>query len=190
MDRALSLLTAAVAVTAAYFLATERVIPALRGEPVAAAEGERLTESLVFNRLGASRDEEREIRVPGAGVPGARPYLLLVFSPACPACYTNLAAWREVMEAVGGSARVLAVALERDASTALAYVSDNLPGAVAVQPLEPRRFGDALGVRIVPFTALIDGEGAVRFMRQGSLDMTAVAAAKRALGALSGSSTR
>jgi len=181
----LSLLTAAVAVTAAYFLATERVIPALRGEPVALAEGEQLTESFEFRRLGASRDEEREIKVPGA-----RPYLLLVFSPACPACYTNLAAWREVMEAVGGSARVLAVALERDASTALAYVSGNLPGAVAVQSLEPRRFGDALGVKVVPFTALIDGDGAVRFMRQGSLDTTAVAAAKRALGALSGSSTR
>jgi hypothetical protein len=185
MDRALSLMTAAVAVTAMYFLTTERVIPALRGEPVAVAEGERLTESFELRRLGASRDEEREIRVPGA-----RPYLLLVFSPACPACYTNRAAWREVIDAVSGSVRVLAVALERDGSTARAYVRENLPGAVAVQPLEPRRFGDALGVRVVPFTAIIDSDGAVRFMRQGSLDPAAVAAAKRALGALSGSSTR
>ena len=55
LDLALSLVTVIVALVAAYLLATERVIPALRGEPVAVDAGEQLPVRLVFERLGAGR---------------------------------------------------------------------------------------------------------------------------------------
>ncbi len=185
VDRGLSLLTGVVAVTAVYFMATERVIPALRGEPVLLQQGDSLAESLELRALGASQGEE------GAGVsrvPSAQASLLLVFASTCPACYANLPAWRELVNTASESVSVLAVALERDSAAAISYASDNLPGAVTVIPRDPQRFVDVLGLSLVPYTILVDVDGRVAFLRSGRLDSASVVAATRALGALSGSS--
>lgn len=184
LNRVLNLVTAVVAVMALYFLATERVIPAVRGEPVRVAEGAKLPGSFQFELLGEAgrTGEATKIRVPGS-----RPVLLLVFSSTCPACYANLPAWREVIENADGVPEVIAVGLEPDRLAALAYARRHLPAAVAVAPEDSRRFVGTLGVDVVPFTALVDTGGIVQFLQQGSLDSTAVSSLLRALGALTGS---
>jgi thiol-disulfide isomerase/thioredoxin len=181
MDRVLSLVTALVVVTVTYFLVTERVVPALRGEPVRVREGERLVEVIDFEPLssGGGTLGLEEIRVPNA-----KPTLLLVFNSACQACYRTLPAWQDLVAVVGDAASVLAVALDPDERAAGAYASQNLDAATAVVPEDPRRFASILGVDIVPSTALLDGDGVLRFMRQGSLDSLAVSSLMRALGAL------
>jgi hypothetical protein len=182
----LSLLTGVVAVAALYFLAVDRVMPALRGVPKALRQGETLAADLEFRTLGASQDGEGEgLR----RVPSERPSLLLVFSSTCPACYANLAAWQEVVGAAGEAATVLAVTVERDSLAALAYARDHLPGARTVVPTDPRRFAEVLGVSVVPYTVLVAADGRVEFVRSGRLDSASVISAKRALGALSSSST-
>ena len=90
-DRMLSVVTAGVVATAFYFLATERVIPALRGDPVRVVEGWRLPGGLEFELLDGSQSSGTVV------VPGAKPALLLAYSSTCPACYENLPAWREVI---------------------------------------------------------------------------------------------
>jgi hypothetical protein len=174
-----------VAVTAVYILATERVIPALRGEPVLLQQGDSLTESLEFRALGASQDEA-VARV--SRVPSAQPSLLLAFASTCPACYANLPAWKKLVSSASESASVLAVALERDSLAALSYSRDNLPGAIAVIPRDPQRFVDVLGLSVVPFTILVYVDGRVAFLKRGRLESASVVAATRALGALPGSS--
>lgn len=181
MDRVLSVVTALVVVTVSYFLVTERVVPALRGEPVRVREGERLVEAIEFEPLGTERDA---LGAKGLRVPGAKPTLLLVFNSACQACYRTLPAWHDLVAAAGGAASVLAVALDPDEQAAGAYARQHLAVAVAVAPEDPRRFAGILGVDIVPSTALLDRDGVLRFMRQGSLDSLAVSSLIRALGAL------
>ena len=182
IDRVLSAATAAVVVMALYFLVIERVIPAVRGEPVRVVEGGSLPGGLEFQLLEGS----------GAGgtvkVPGEKPTLLLAFSSTCPACYANLPAWREVIEAAEDVSTVLAVGIEADRVAALQYARKHLPSALAVVPEDPHRFGGLLGVDIVPFTAVVDASGTLRFVQQGSLDSGSVDLLIRALGALSGSS--
>jgi len=167
---------------ALYFLVTERVLPALRGEPVRVTEGGKLPGSLELQLL-----EETG----GSGtvaLPGAKPALLLVYSSTCPACYANLPAWRKLVEAAPDRATVFAVGVEADRTAALQYARTHLPTTIAVVPEDPHRFGGILGVDIVPFTALVDATGTLRFVRQGSLDSGSVESLIRALGALSGSS--
>lgn len=185
LERTLNISTAAIVAVAAYFLVSERVIPALRGDAAPAVQGEELEGSLEFQPLG-----EGSV---GAGVgpiaiPGPRPALLLVFSTTCPACYANLPAWRQIVTAAADRASVLAVTLESDRAAVRAYVGEKLPGAIAVRPTEPQRFVDGLGVSVVPFTVLVDAGGTVGYMRRGVLDSLGVATAIRALGVLSDSS--
>lgn len=186
LDRALSLVTVLVAVAALYLLTTERLLPALRGAPVRLGVGGQLAAALEFRTLakgyvgtGASRD---------ITVPGERPTLLFVFNSTCAACYVNLSAWQEVMEAAGGRATVLAVALERERSAAHGYARRHLPAAMAVVPKDPGEFAGRLGVEIVPFTALVGRDGVLEFVRPGSLDSLAVRSLLRALEALAASS--
>lgn len=181
MDRVLSAVTALVVVTVSYFLVTERVVPALRGEPVRVREGERLAEALQFEPLGSAGGA---LGLEGIRVPSARPALLLVFNSTCQACYSTLPAWHDLIAAAGDAASVFAVALDPDERAAGAYASQNLAAARAVVPEDPRRFAGILGVDIVPSTALLDRDGVLRFMRQGSLDSLAVSSLIRALGAL------
>jgi hypothetical protein len=178
MDRVLSAVTALVVVTVSYFLVTERVVPALRGEPVRVREGETLAEPIEFEPLG------RSLGLKGIRVPSARPTLLLVFNSACQACYRTLPAWHDLIAAAGNAASVFAVALDPDERAAGAYASQNLAAARAVVPKDPRRFAGILGVDIVPSTALLDRDGVLHFMRRGSLDSLAVSSLIRALGAL------
>jgi hypothetical protein len=181
LDRLLNLVAAVAAGLAVYFLATERVIPALRGEPARAVPGEALPAKLALEPLGAASG--RKIVVP-AGAPA----LLLVFNSSCPACYANLPAWREALAAATGDVRVLAVGLQSDRRAARAYVRHELPGAEPVMPGDARFFVGTLGVEYVPFTVLVDGDGVVRFLRQGRLDPAATTALRGALEALAGSS--
>ncbi len=183
LDRALSLVTAVVVLAAAYFLGTERVIPALRGEPVRVAEKEKVAGELGFRRLAEGRLGSEGLRVPGE-----RPVLLLVFSSSCPACYANLPAWHAVIEVAQGVASVFAVAVERNQPAALAYARQHLSEAVLVAPEDVREFAGVLGVDMVPFTALVGSDGVVEFVRAGRLDSTAVGSAIRALGVLGGPS--
>ena len=157
MDRVLSVATAGVVVMALYFIVTERVIPALRGEPVRVLEGGQLPGGLEFETLDGSGT---------VAVAVGKPALLLVYSSTCPACYANLPAWHEVIEASGKTATILAVAVEADRVAALEYAEAHLSMA----------------------TAVIDAEGILRFVRQGSLDRESIEFLIRALGALAGSS--
>jgi hypothetical protein len=186
LDRALSLVTVILGVVAAYLVATERVIPVLRGVPVAVDVGGRLAGRLEFERLAAapgSRGGDR-IRVPGRGA-----VLLLVYSSTCPACYANLAAWDRAVRAAEGVASVLSVALEEDLAAARAYARRHLPSTVAVIPRDARRLTGALGIGIVPSTILVGGDGTVSFLRQGSLDRAALDSLVGALEALQGPSS-
>ncbi len=185
MDRTLSLVTGAALLAALYLILAERVLPAVRGEPARVAEGERLPGELVFEPLDVPVAGTRS---PGTiRLPAERPVLLLVFSSTCPACYANLPAWGRVLDAADGTL-VLAVGLERQRLAAAAYARGNLPVARAVVPKQPRRFAGVLGVDIVPFTALVDARGVVRFAHRGRLDAKAVSRLIEALGAQSGSS--
>jgi hypothetical protein len=183
LDRSLSLFTATLVMAALYFLATERLIPALREEPVRVAVGEKLPGRLEFELLetaGVGRSSK-------IGVPARRPTLLLVFNSACPACYANLPAWGEVLGAASGAA-ALAVGLQPSRQAALAYAREHLTAAEPVAPEDPRGFVGTLGIEVVPFTALVDAGGIVRFVHHGRLDSTAVSTLVGALGALAGSS--
>ncbi len=186
LDRALSLVTVLLLVVAIFFVMTERVLPSFRGDPVPVVAGENLTEPLRFELLTVGNDPSggAEFRVPAR-----RPALLLVFSSRCPACYANLPAWRRTLERAGGKASVVAVGLERSQAAVAAYAAQNLPGAAAAVPSRPDRFTKTLGIRIVPYTALVDTAGTLLFSRQGSLDSLAVATLEQALGALTGRST-
>ncbi|MGD2217090.1 MAG: hypothetical protein PVJ64_10045 [Gemmatimonadales bacterium] len=183
LDRALSLVTVIIGVVAAYLVATERVIPALRGEPEAVDVGAKLAERLEFERLVAGPVSPGRGRI---GVPGQGAVLLLVYNSTCPACYANLAAWERAVSAAEGVASVLSVALESDLLAARAYARRHLPSAVAVTPRDARRVTGALGIGIVPSTALVGGDGTLLFLRQGSLDRVAVDSLVRALEALQG----
>lgn len=179
LDRVLSLVTVIVALVAAYLLATERVIPALRGEPVAVDAGERLPGRLEFERLAAGRGAR-------VWVPGERATLLLAFNSSCPACYANLPAWDRAIRAAEDVASVLSVALDRDRPAARAYARRHLPSTMAVVPRDARRLTGVLGIGIVPSTALVGGDGVLLFFRQGSLDRAAVDSLVSALEALQG----
>lgn len=183
LDRALSLLTVIVGLVAAYLVVTERVIPALRGEPVPVDAGEKLAGRLEFDLLAASPGGGKGGRI---GVPGEGAALLLVYNSTCPACYANLPAWDRVVRAAEGVASVLSVALDRDRAAARAYARRHLPSTVAVVPRDARRLTGALGIGIVPSTALVGRDGVVVFLRQGSLDRAGVDSLVSALEALKG----
>ncbi len=188
LDRALSLVTALLVVVAIYFVLAERIIPSLQGDPVPVSLGERLSEPLRFEALAPGKGPSRgaaELRLPAG-----RPALLLVFSSRCPACYANLPAWRRTLERTADSVLVVAVGLERSRSAVAAYAAQYLPGVVPAVPSRPGRFTETLGIQVVPFTALLDRAGTLRFTRQGSLDSLGVSTLVQALGALTGSSTR
>ncbi|UCC72839.1 MAG: hypothetical protein JSV86_21215 [Gemmatimonadota bacterium] len=186
VDRAVSLVTVLVGLVAAYVLVTERLIPALRGEPAPVDVGGRLPSALELERLAERRDgngSRERIRVPGE-----RATLLLLFNSTCPACYANLSAWGRVVASAEGVASVLAVAMEVDRGAARGYVRRYLPTTVAVVPKDARELAGVLGVGIVPATALVDPDGVLRYIRQGSLDASAVDSLLSALRALKGPS--
>ncbi len=187
LDRVLSVVTALVVVLVGYFVVTERVVPALRGEPVRVHEGERLPEVLEFEPLEDGKGPLGAARI---RLPAGRSTLMLVFNSTCQACYRTLPAWQQVVSAVGDETEVLAVALDDDRRAAGLYARHNLPMALAVTPEDPGRFVDMLGVGVVPFTALLDPDAELVFARQGSLDAPAVSSLLRALGALAGSKPR
>ncbi|UCC83021.1 MAG: hypothetical protein JSW46_19045 [Gemmatimonadota bacterium] len=185
LERALNLVTVILGLVAAYLVATERLIPALREEPTAVDVGERLVGRIEFDRLAVvpgSRGGDR-IRVPGQGA-----VLMLVYSSTCPACYANLAAWDRAVRAAESVASVLSVALEEDLPAARAYARRYLPSTVAVIPKDARRLTGAFGIGIVPSTILVGEDGTVSFMRQGSLDQIALDSLVSALEALRGPS--
>lgn len=184
LDRVLSVVTALVVVTVGYFVVTERVVPALRGEPVRVREGEKLPEVLEFAPLDNGSNSLGEARV---RLPDGQARLLLVFNSTCQACYRTLPAWQRAVRAVAGDLAVLAVGLDPDQRAAAAYARRSLPTALALTPDDPARFASILGVDVVPFTALLDPDGVVLFVRQGSLDALAADSLIRALGALAGS---
>ncbi|UCF18788.1 MAG: hypothetical protein JSU87_12715 [Gemmatimonadota bacterium] len=178
LDRAFTLMTAVMGLGALYLLTTERVIPALRGEPGRVGEGERLVERLELEPLERVRGGAEGV----VEVPGRQATVLMVFSSSCPACYTNVPAWRRVLEAGVGAAEMLAVGLQRDRLAAREYVRAHLRGVRGVVPTDPRRFAAILGIEVVPFTAVVGGDGVLRYARQGSLDSAAVHSLLRALG--------
>ena len=86
-DRALSLITAMAVAAAIYLLVTERLVPAVQGEPTRVGEGGKLPEPLEFEVLD---DDGQRSTAPKVRVPGRRAALLLVFSSTCPAfCATR-----------------------------------------------------------------------------------------------------
>ncbi len=185
LDRGLTLVTVLALVTAVYFLVKERLIPAVRSEPARVIEGEELAESFQFELLSRDGSASRAARIQ---VPGRRPALLLVFDSACPACYANLPAWRDLLAVSAGGVISLAIGLDRDPRDAWKYAHDHLPAATAVSIRNAREFATVMGVRVVPFTALVGADGVLHFARQGRLDATATETAIRALEALTGSS--
>lgn len=183
-DRLLSVITGLIVVTVAYFVMTERVIPALKGEPVRVWRGERLPEVLEFVSLDSGGDNRER---PGVRIPNRRATLMLVFNSTCQACYRTLPAWRRAVAAAADGVTVLAVGLDPDQRGAADYARHNLPAAAAVAPEDPVRFANMLGIDVVPFTALLDPDGVLLFARQGSLNTQAGDSLIRALGALVGS---
>ena len=184
-DRLLSVITGLIVVTVAYFVMTERVIPALKGETVRVWRGERLPEVLEFASLDRGGDNRERPRV---HIPNRRATLMLVFNSTCQACYRTLPAWRRaVAAAADDGVTVLAVGLDPDQRGAAEYARQNLPAAAVVAPEDPVRFTNMLGVDVVPFTALLDADGVLLFARQGSLNAQAGDSLIRALGALVGS---
>jgi len=184
LDRAFSAVTAFVVVSVGYFVVTERVVPALRGEPTRVHQGERLSEVFEFRPLDVDAGESSSSRL---RLPDGHAILLLVFNSTCQACYRTLEFWRRAVAAAGDKAVVLAVALDDDRRAAGDYAQRNLPTALAVAPEDPGRFASALGIGVVPYTALFDADAVLAFARQGSLDASAVDSLIRALGALAGS---
>ncbi|MGD8699831.1 MAG: thioredoxin family protein [Gemmatimonadales bacterium] len=184
LDRIFGGFTALVVVLVSYFVVTERVVPALRGEPARVYVGERLSESLDFWPLG---HESGTRDAAGIRLPVGRPTLVLVFNSTCQACYRALPAWQRVVAAATDEVSVLAVALDDNRRAAGVYAQRNLPTALAVVPKDPDRFVRVLGVGVVPFTAVLDRGAVLVFARQGSLDALASDSLMRALGALGGS---
>lgn len=183
-DRMMTAATAVTVGTVLYFLMTERILPAIRGESVPVQVGQRLERILELEQQVRDASE-------GFGIlrlPLGMPTLVLSFSSTCAACYRNLPAWKRAIESAGSETRVLAVALEPDRESAAAYARRHLGGAQAVWPRDAREFATALGVHVVPHTTLLDANGVVRFQRNGSLDSISVQTLERALGALTGSS--
>ncbi|MGD8867671.1 MAG: hypothetical protein PVI01_08565 [Gemmatimonadales bacterium] len=183
-DRLLSVITGLIVVTVAYFVVTERVVPALRGEPVRVWRGERLPEVLEFVSLGGGDDSRGR---PKVRIPNGRATLMLVYNSTCQACYRTLPAWRRAVSTAADGVAVLAVGLDPDRRGAALYARHNLPAAAVVAPDDPVRFAHMLGIDIVPFTAVMDPAGVLVFARQGSLDRQATDSLISALGVLGGS---
>jgi hypothetical protein len=181
VEKMSSLASAAALCVALFLVARARVTPISRAEPDLIGEGERISADLVLQPLTASAEPgvAAEIRVPSA-----RPTLLLVFSSTCPSCYANLPAWRQVIEASRGVVRVIAVGMEPDRTSARDYAQRHLADAEPTAPSDPRAFAEALGVNVVPLTALIDSDGTVRSVKRGSLDSAALSSIIGVLGAL------
>lgn len=187
LDRVFNLVTGLAVLASLYLIATERVAPALRARTVRVVEGERLPRTFRFERVrtGLENDEGEVVEVPGRAAT-----LLLVYDSTCPACYANLDAWRSILAHADRSVVPLAVALERDRRAAAEYGRQNLANVPVTVPRDPRRFADAFGVDLIPYTALVHADGTLIFARSGSLDSLAVRSLLGALEALEGSSTR
>lgn len=188
LDWSLNAITIGAVVAALYLVVTERVLPAVRGPTEPVLEGERLPSPLSFERLGGGGDEG-----PSEGVvraPGELPTILMVFDTSCPACYRNLPAWRELIDAGRGESLALAVGLDGDTSRARAYARRHLAGTLAVRPADRRGLLETLGISIVPFTAIVAPDGELEFVHHGTLDSAAVSTGFGALEALTGLSNR
>jgi hypothetical protein len=183
VEKMSSLASATALCVALFLVARARVAPISRPEPDLISEGERVSADLVLQPLMASAESEDAVEI---RVPGARPTLLLVFSSTCPACYANLPAWRQVIEAGREAVRVIAVAMEPDRTAARDYAQHHLADAEPTAPRDARTFAEVLGVNVVPVTALIDSDGTLRSIKRGSLDSASLSSIIGVLGALTG----
>lgn len=93
--------------------------------------------------------------------------LYLIFQSTCPACERNLPAWQQLVAQARGS-RVLAIGLEEEAS-AVRYVRERLPEALAVRPLDQDAFLRRLTITLVPTTLVVDGGGVLVERYEGML---------------------
>lgn len=98
--------------------------------------------------------------------------LYLIFQSTCPACERNLPAWQRLVAEARGT-RVLAIGLEEEAS-ALRYVREQLPEALAVRPLDQDAFLRRLTVTVVPTTLVVDAQGVLRRRAEGILQSGAM----------------
>lgn len=152
LDVATGVLLAAAAAVAI----RSHLLPALgdRGIP---GEGERLDPPPALETLA----EGRPVR-PGQGLPA----LYLVYRSSCPACRSALPAWRRLLEELPARVRRYAVALE-PAATGIPYARAHLAPALPVRPAAGERFAGRLGIRVVPATIYLDGDGRLRFRHEG-----------------------
>lgn len=166
-----TLLVGAMALVAGFTVVTLTRSSSGRWESNPIMEGQRLGVTLRFQPLDSTGVQ---FDAPLIEVPGERQAVLLVFASTCPSCYANLEAWRETLRNTPEAAMPLGVALEGNARAAFEYASRNLPGVTVVVPRDPVRFSAALGIRSVPFTVVVGGDGLVKYARRGALDSPAV----------------
>jgi hypothetical protein len=161
--RALDVGTWLLLVLGVVFLVRDRLVPAWE-ERQRVAVGDVVPSELRLTALASG-----DTLTPSA--PGGFT-LFLVFQSTCPACERNLPAWQRLVAEARGS-RVLAVGLE-EASTALGYVRERLPDALAVRPLDRDAFLERLDVTVVPTTLAVDAQGILRRRVEGMLPSAAV----------------
>ena len=188
LEWTLNAITISAVGAALYLVVVERVLPAVRGPSEPVLEGEKLPSALSFERLGDGTNEPSSEEVVRA--PGELPMLLMVFDSSCPACYRNLPAWGELIDASRGRVLPLAVGLDREKGKVRAYAQGHLAGALAVRPMDRRELLETLGIEIVPFTAIVNTDGVLEFVHHGTLDSAAVRTGVGALEALTGLSNR
>lgn len=163
-ERWLNGATALLLVVAAALLVRDRVLPAWRALQVTEV-GEQVPGKLSLAAL-ASGDTLTLDRL--------APSLLLFFQSTCPACTRNLPAWRRLLAERPEGLRPVAVGLERT-ETALAYAREELPGSLAVRPVDRSRTLRLLDVEAVPTTQLVGADGRLLWSRSGVLTAEDVA---------------
>lgn len=161
--RALDVGTWLLLVVGVTFLVRDRLVPAWE-ERQRVAVGDVVPAELRLAALASG-----DTLAPSA--PGVST-LFLIFQSTCPACERNLPAWRRLVAEARGS-RVLAIGLEEE-SSALSYVRERLPDALAVRPLDRDAFIGRLDLTVVPTTLAVDAQGVLRRRTEGTLQSAAV----------------
>lgn len=162
-DRALDVATALLLLGAVLHFARTELVPAWRARGVLEV-GDRVPELTL--RALAGGDTLRLSR--------GSPTLLLIFRSSCPSCGRNAPAWRRLLAGARPQARAFAVGLEPDGS-ALDYVRERFPAALAVRPLQEAEFLRRFAVTAVPTTLYVDAGGRLRAHLRGVLPPERVA---------------
>ncbi len=97
-------------------------------------------------------------------------YLLITFSPGCPACHSNLANWQALSKNLNPARwRVIWISRDPIEHTSEFCLLKNIPTGQVLSEVSLRNY-NALGLRTVPWTIITNSEGKIEKAWMGKFD--------------------